>query len=285
VLTHVPYRLYACGVFDLPTGVVDAWINPNLGSLSTNNDVSYLFGGLRERMERGTSLVQLVDEMDDAGVEKGVLCSGYSGDGDREWVLTARDKYPERFGLSHVVDPRNGMRSVDLVNELVQFEGYRMIRMLGLQTGLYYNDPAYYPVYAKCVELGVPVGLNVGFPGPQVPSKYQDPMPIDDVAAFFPDLTIVLQHGGEPWVETCVKLMVKWPNIHYMTSAFAPKHIPGAIIDYANTRGADRVLFASDYPLLTHERCMNEARALPFRDIDRFNKFVAGNAQRLLFGR
>jgi predicted TIM-barrel fold metal-dependent hydrolase len=271
-------------VFDLPTGVVDAWINPNLGIHSDDNDVSYLFPGLRARMERGTSLEQLVDEMDEAGVDKGVLCSGYSGDGDREWVLAASGKYPERFGLSHVVDPREGMRAVRLVEELVSSEGYALIRMLGLQTRLYYNDPAYYPVYAKCVELAVPVGLNVGFPGPQVPSKYQDPMAVDDVAAFFPELTIVLQHGGEPWVDTCVKLMVKWPNVHYMTSAIAPKHIPGAIIDYANTRGADRVMFASDYPLLTHERCMNEVRALPFRDIERFTKFVAGNAQRVLFG-
>jgi hypothetical protein len=155
--------------------------------------------------------------------------------------------------------------------------------MMGLETQLHYNDAAYYPVYAKCIELGVPVGLNVGFPGPQVPSKYQDPLAVDDVAAFFPELVIVLQHGGEPWVDTCVKLMVKWPGIHYMSSAIAPKHIPAAIIAYANTRGADRIMFASDYPLLTHERCMREARALPFRDADRFTKFVATNAQALFF--
>jgi predicted TIM-barrel fold metal-dependent hydrolase len=271
-------------VLDLPGGIVDAWINPNLGLLSDDNDVSYLFPGLRERMERGTTVEQLIDEMDEAGIEKGLLCSGYSGDGDRDWVVAARDKYPERFGLSHVVDPRDGMRAVRLVEELVRSDGYRLIRMLGLQTRLFYNDPACYPVYAKCIELGVPVGLNVGFPGPQVPSKYQDPLPVDDVAAFFPELTIVLSHGGEPWVDTCVKLMVKWPKIYYMSSAIAPKHIPRAIIDYANTRGADRVMFASDYPLLTHERCMREARALPFRDSERFTKFLATNAQKLFFG-
>ena len=270
-------------MFDLPTDVIDAWINPNLGPLSDSNDVSYLFPGLRERVKRGTTLDQLIDEMDAAGVHKGLLCSGYAGDGDREWVTAARDKYPERFGLSHVVDPREGMRAVRLVDELVQREGYGLIRMLGLQTKLYYNDPAYYPVYAKCVELGVPVGLNVGFPGPQVPSKYQDPLPVDDVAAFFPELTIVLQHGGEPWVDTCVKLMIKWPRIHYMSSAITPKHIPRAVIDYANTRGADRVMFASDYPLLTHERCMREARALPFKDFGRFSSFMAGNARRMFF--
>ena len=283
VLTSRLVRPYAAEVFDLPAGVVDAWINPNLGALSNDNDVSYLFPGLRDRIDRGTTLEQLIDEMDEAGVEKGVLCSGYSGPGDRQWVIAARDKYPQRFKLSHVVDPREGMTAVRLVEKLVGSEGYRLIRMLGLQTRLYYNDPAYYPVYAKCIELGVPVGLNVGFPGPQVPSKYQDPMAVDDVAAFFPELTIVLQHGGEPWVDTCVKLMVKWPNVHYMSSAIAPKHIPRAIIDYANTRGADRVMFASDYPLLTHERCMREAAQLPFRDPDHFAKFVAGNADTLFF--
>jgi predicted TIM-barrel fold metal-dependent hydrolase len=108
-------------------------------------------------------------------------------------------------------------------------------------------------------------------------------MPVDDVACFFPELTIVLQHGGEPWAGTCVKLMVKWPNVHYMSSAIAPKHIPAEIIHYANTRGADRVMFASDYPLLTHERCMREARALPLRDQERFTKFIAANADTLFF--
>jgi len=69
-----------------------------------------------------------------------------------------------------------------------------------------------------------------------------------------------------------------------MSSAIAPRHIPRAIIDYANTRGQDRVMFASDYPLLSHERCMREASALPFRDAGRFDRFVAGNAGALFFG-
>ena len=175
------------------------------------------------------------------------------------------------------------MKAVRLVENLAR-DGHVLIRILGLQTQQYYNDATLYPVYAKCVELGLPVGLNVGFPGPQVPSKYQDPLPIDDVAAFFPELRIVLQHGGEPWVDTCVKLMVKWPNISYMTSAIAPKHIPQQIIYYANTRGAERIMWASDFPLLTHERCLREARDLPFRSQEHFERFVGGNAQSLFFG-
>jgi hypothetical protein len=85
-------------MFDLPRGVVDAWINPNITPELDGLDVTYLFPGLRERMERGTTLEQLVDEMDAAGVDKGLLCSGCTVEGDREWVMTARDKHPPRHG-------------------------------------------------------------------------------------------------------------------------------------------------------------------------------------------
>ena len=267
-----------------PGGGIDAWVNPNMGD-SENGDVRYLFPGLAERMARGTTVSQLIDEMDEAGVGKAVLCSGYSDENDREYVDEARNRFPDRFVASHLIDPRKGMASVRLVDELVSKDDYRLMRMMGLQTQLYYNDPTYYPVFTKCAELGIPVGLNVGIPGPQVPSKYQDPMTLDDVCAFLPELTIVMQHGGEPWTELCVKLMLKWPNLHYMSSAIAPKHLSKHIIDFVNTRGADRIMFASDYPLLSHERCMREAANLPWRDADRFHAFVAGNAQRLFFDR
>jgi predicted TIM-barrel fold metal-dependent hydrolase len=270
--------------FTLSGGAVDAWINPNFPVAADNPlDVSYLFPGLKERLERGTTLDELVEQLDAAGVAKGLLCSGYSGPGDEEWVKKAIATYPDRFAGSHVIDPRQGMAAVRKVEQLVNDDGYRLIRMLGLQTLLPYDNAVYYPIYAKCIELGVPVGLNVGFPGPLVPSKHQDPLPIDDVCSHFPELVVVLQHGGEPWVDTCVKLMIKWRNIHYMTSAFAPKHIPKQVIDYVNSRGADRVMWASDFPLLTHERCLREAAELPFKDQDRFDRFMTGNAEALFF--
>jgi len=266
-------------------GAIDAWINPNLRPPRTlNRDVAYLFPGLVERYERGTTLTQLIDEMDEAGVAKAVLCAGYTEDEeDVEWVRAAVGRHPDRFVGSYAVDPHQGMATVRLVERLVQDEGFRLIRIIALFTQIPYDDARCYPVYAKCAELGVPVGLNVGIPGPLVPGKHQHPLALDDVCAFFPELTVVMQHGGEPWVDLCVKLMLKWPNLHYMTSAFAPKHIPRPIIDYVNTRGADKVMFASDYPLLTLDRCMREAVELPLRDQDRFEKFVARNAEALFF--
>lgn len=265
-------------------GFVDAWINPNLGPPKDPRiNVGYLFPDLKARWDRKTSLPQLIDEMDAAGIRCGVLCSGYGDYDDLPWVRDAVNAHPDRFVGSHIVDPRLGMESVRLVESLVRTDGFRLIRMLGLFTQIPYNHAEYYPIYAKCSELGIPVGLNVGIPGPKVPGRYQDPMAIDDVCAFFPELTIVMQHGGEPWVDLCVKLMLKWENLYYMSSAFSPRHIPSAIIGYLNTRGSSKVMFASDYPLLTHERCVKEAADLPIRDQAKFDAFAAGNAQRLFF--
>lgn len=269
----------------MSSGAIDAWINPNLGPpLDPATSVGYLFPALQQRYERRTTLAQLVDEMDAAGVAKGVLCSGYGDYDDLDWVRHAVATHPDRFVGSHIVDPREGMKAVRLVERLVRDDDFRLIRMLALFTQIPYDDSRYFPVYAKCAELGVPVGLNVGIPGPRVPGRHQHPMPIDDVCAFFPELSVVMQHGGEPWVDLCIKLLLKWENLHYMTSAFAPKHIPPAIVHFANTRGADKVMFASDYPLLTHERCMTEARQIPFRDQRTFDKFISGNAEALFFG-
>lgn len=267
------------------TGIIDAWINPNLGPpLRDSWNVGYLFPALKERWERGTTLEQLVDEMDEAGIVRAVLTSGYGDYDDLSWVRKAIELHPDRFVGSHVVDPRTGMAAVRLVEELVRNDGFRLIRILGLDTQMPYSDARNYPVYAKCAELGIPVGLNVGIPGPLVSGKHQHPMPIDDICAFFPELTVVMQHGGEPWVDLCVKLLLKWPNLHYMTSAFAPRHIPAPVIQYLNTRGAGKVLFASDYPLLTLDRCARELRALPIDDPAVFDRFVHDNAAALFFG-
>ena len=92
---------------------------------------------------------------------------------------------------------------------------------------------------------------------------------------------IVMRHGAEPWEELAVKLMLKWPGLYYMTSAFAPKYYPKAIIDYANTRGADKIMFAGYYPMgLSLERIFAELPQVPFRD-HVWPKFLRDNAVRV----
>ena len=97
-----------------------------------------------------------------------------------------------------------------------------------------------------------------------------------------PDDTPSTPHGCEPWEDLAVKLMLKWPNLHYSTSAFAPKYYPTAIIDYANTRGADKIIYAGYFPMgLSLERIMGDMPKVPFRD-HVWPKFLRENALKVL---
>jgi len=274
----------------LPYPIVDAWVNPNLGTpANPRYTLGYLFPELAERWERGTTVSQMIDEMDEGNVGLSVLCMGYGGvEGvdDERWVLDAVDAHPDRFVASLAVDPRRAMAAVNQVERMVRDHHIRMIRVVPFEIGVSYDDPMYYPIYAKCAELGVPIGINVGIPGPLLAGAVQDPLHLDKICAFFPELTVIMQHGGDPWIDLCVKLLLKWPNLHYMTSAWSPKRVPEAIIRFANSRlgGSDKVMFASDYPLLTFSRCAAEIEKMPFKLEQTRRKFARGNALRVICG-
>ena len=106
-------------------------------------------------------------------------------------------------------------------------------------------------------------------------------MHFDEVCYDFPELRIVMRHGAEPWEELAVKLMLKWPGLYYMPSAFAPRYYPTAIIDFANTRGSDKVMYSGYFPMgLSLERIFTELRDVPFRD-EVWPKFLRDNAVRV----
>jgi predicted TIM-barrel fold metal-dependent hydrolase len=144
------------------------------------------------------------------------------------------------------------------------------------------NDKRYYPLYAKCVELDIPIFVCAGIPGPRVPFAPQRVELIDEVCYDFPELTFVMRHGAEPWTALAVKLMLKWPNLYYSTSAFAPKHYNREIIDYANTRGSDKIIYAGYFPAgLTYDRIWNDMPNVPFKD-EVWPKFLRENARKVL---
>jgi predicted TIM-barrel fold metal-dependent hydrolase len=148
------------------------------------------------------------------------------------------------------------------------------------QVGL--DEALMYPIYAKCVELGVPIFSCVGVPGPRFPMWPQHVERLDQIMYDFPELVFVTRHGCEPWEELAVKLMLKWPNLYYSTSAFAPKHYPKAVIDYVNSRGADKVIYAGYFPMgLSLERIMTDMQSLQLRD-EVWPKFLRENAAKLL---
>jgi predicted TIM-barrel fold metal-dependent hydrolase len=216
--------------------------------------------------------------MDEFGIEYGLISL------TDERTPQALHDHPSRFVASLAVDGNRGMDQVrDIVRAYEQY-GIRAVTTFpaGVSPQIPINDKLWYPIYAKCVELDLPVFIATGVPGPRVKMQAQYVGYLDEVCFDFPELKIVMRHGAEPWVELAVKLMLKWPNLYYSTSGFAPKYISKAIIDFANTRGAGKILYAGYYPFgLELNRIFAELDELPLRD-EVWAQFLSSNARALL---
>jgi uncharacterized protein len=241
--------------------------------------VEYMFKGVPEGLHEGDDPITVtLKEMDRFGVEKGLI-----GAADETSQLALK-RHPDRFLASSSVDPNDGMEAVrQLVREHETY-GVRAAGMFpaGTFPQVAINDKKAYPIYAKCVELGIPIFVCAGVPGPRLKFAPQHVELIDEVMYDFPELVFVTRHGCEPWTDLAVKLMLKWPNLYYSTSAFAPKYYPKAIIDYANTRGAGKIIYAGYFPMgLALSRIMGELPNVPFHD-DVWPKFLQENAAKVL---
>ena len=192
-------------------------------------------------------------------------------------------RYADRFMFCAVADPNGGMEEVRRLKRMHKEHGVKAISYFpaGSHPQIALNAKEMYPIYATCCELDLPILVNVGVPGPRIPMATQKVELIDEVCWFFPELKFVMRHGAEPWVDLAIKLMLKWPNLYYSTSAFAPKHYPKAIIEYANKRGPDKIMYAGYFPAgLTLDRIFAELENVPFSDAV-WPKFLRGNAARL----
>ena len=156
-----------------------------------------------------------------------------------ETSMAAYSRFRERFFFNIAVDPNLGMEEVRRIRRLKREYGIAAISLQPAMTAPQYaiDDRRAYPIYATCVEEDLPVFCTVGVPGPRVPMACQKVERVDEVCWFFPELKFVMRHGGEPWEDLAVKLLLKWPNLYYSTSAFAPKHYPKAIVEFMNKRG------------------------------------------------
>jgi predicted TIM-barrel fold metal-dependent hydrolase len=263
--------------------VVDCWVNPFTPEAAERTRPEYLKTVARdyfrreEEIFRGTPLDEMVALMEAEGIEKGLLTIDASDPG-RYAEMAA--KYPGRFLLSAVIDPAQGMEAVRTIERLIREYDVRLIRMIPFLINRPPNDKVYYPVYAKCIELGVPVSVNTGIPGPPMPAEPQRPLHLDEVCLFFPELTLFMAHGADPWWGEAIRLLLKYPNLYMMTSAYLPKYLPEELIHFMNTRGQDKVLFATDFPFLPFDRAVGTARELPFRE-GVLEKYLRENALNL----
>jgi hypothetical protein len=222
---------------------------------------------LAERMERYgiTHVLVAVDEQDTE-------------------LLTLIDKSNGAILPQINVDPNDGVRALRWMQRAVDTFNARGVTVLpcAYDPPVAINDRRMYPIFGKCAELGIPAFVSVGVPGPRVPFAEQRVELLDDVCHFFPECTIVLRHGGLPWIDLVVALLLKWPNLYYSTSAVAPKYWPSALVRFANTRGTDKVMFSGYYPFgFDYDRIFAEMCDVPFRD-EVWPSFLHGNARRIL---
>jgi len=257
---------------------IDCWLNP--ASRASEYRPEFLVRVAREYFHREkemfevTPLETLLRQMDDSGVERAILTIDPH---DPAPFAEVRSAFPNRFILSAMLDPTRGMETVRLLETLVTKHDVRLARVTPFLINRPPNDNVYYPLYAKCIELGVPISINTGIPGPPMPAEPQRPLYLDEVCLFFPELVLIMAHGADPWWGEAIRLLLKYPNLYMMTSAYAPKYLPAELIQFMNTRGQNKVLFASDHPVLSFERCLAEAAALPFRE-GVLEKYLRSNA-------
>jgi predicted TIM-barrel fold metal-dependent hydrolase len=275
--------------------VLDAWVNlfpEGFGQAWTaraeNASVETLFG---EDLTTERTAGELLAAMDEAGVATGVLTSGLGthksarrrGIHSAEDFLALAEANPGRFLVSATVDQvTRPLHNCRRIRELAQHESLVMVRVTPLVEQLELNHRLYYPVYATCAELGLPVSINVGIPGPQVRSRCQDPVLLEDVLIDFPELTVIGAHMGHPYEALLIQYMLKWPQLHLMTSAYLARYMDEALVRFmGSSRGRTRVWFASDHPVLPMGKALDAARALPL-DEESMAEFLGASARRVL---
>ncbi|OHV28027.1 MULTISPECIES: amidohydrolase family protein [Pseudofrankia] len=271
------------------TRAMDCLVNVDFGDVKKQPDwmvrvkEDYFKGG--DDFFKSPELPELLDDMDANGVERAILIAKVGKTDGRAFQFA--EARPDRFALA--IGGFNLLRPMPAVRALESYARDYPVVCTNVGPsfwgdGMYPpTDPVYYPIYTKCCELDLPLCVNTGIPGPPLPAEPQNPIHLDRVCYRFPELKLCMIHGADPWWDTAIRLMIKYRNLRLMTSAWSPKRLPASLLHFMSTRGKDRVIFASDYPVLSFKRTLTEAAALDLTDEVRDNWLYA-NANAFFFG-
>ena len=267
-------------------GALDIWVNlvttQGAAQFLDQEQNANIPGYLGGDGDKSVGVDELLGRMDAAGVATGILTPGLSRAGVAQ-ALDVADANPGRFLVAAVLtEPGKPTRNVLRIREMAEHPRFSMVRIAPLFTQVAIDDAKHYPIYQVCEELGLPVGINVGVPGPRVRSRVQHPELLEDVLIDFPELTVIGAHMGHPYEELLVNYMRKWDRLYLSCTAYAPRYLDPALLRYmASSTGRGRVLWGSDDPWFPMARSMGEARSLELDD-EAMALFLGGAARRLL---
>jgi predicted TIM-barrel fold metal-dependent hydrolase len=258
--------------------IIDGWVNLPRAAAGASPELKAVtsFFGAGDGMLREQTAETLVAAMDEVGVDGAMLLTGlpFRVDGmalpfcSLDEGLAALDVGGDRLRLMlNIPGVRDLVATNRLLRELAADGRVKAVCVSGASLGIELTDRRLYAIYATLADVGLALVCNVGIFGPPRPSKYQHPLLLEEICADFPELTVVAAHMGHPWEDLLVRLMMKFPNLYLMSSAYLPKYLDPAVLQFmASRRGTGKVCFASDHPLLEMGRCLTEARKLGLDD-------------------
>jgi predicted TIM-barrel fold metal-dependent hydrolase len=267
--------------------IVDAWAQPATREAAEKMpEVLRLLkqSGSAEIFRTGLTTEQLVESMDRAGVQKLMLSAWFR---PGQWIHHNDDvaemvsQYPDRFAGVAAVNLEKPVEAVRELERAVKELGFKALRVVPWLWNRPPNDKFYFPLYVKCIELDIPFCTQVGHTGPLMPSETGRPIPyLDEVALIFPELKIVGGHIGYPWTDEMIGLAWKHENVYIDTSAYLPRYYPPQLIHYIKTYGREKVLFGTNFPQLSLEKCVEQVRELGLPE-DIQARFLGENAIRV----
>lgn len=233
----------------------------------------------------GRTVEEFINMMDESGVAKvGIPAMKLYNWKERHliWDLHPRDisnvldAAPDRFFGLYGINPLECMSGVKNLESAIRDHNFIGAVMHPHGFGLPPNAPDWFPFYAKCAELDVPVFSLVGHAAEEMPSEPGRPLHLEQVALYFPELRIV-GVSGWPWVAEMVSMAWKFPNVYYGTSQYRPKHWDPELLNFAKGHGAGKVLFGTGFPVLEHQQALAEVNQLGF-DESALKQLLSGTA-------
>ena len=264
--------------------IIDAWAqHPTL-----RHAADPIFDSLRrwtgsESPTEELPVAATVGVMDAGGVDKALISAWYKPNVamiTNDEVASFIDEAPDRLVGVGSVDITRPMEAVREIRRCVEELGFVAIRVLPWLWEQPPTDRRFYPIYVACCELDVPFCTQIGHTGPLMSSEVGRPIYLDRVALDFPELIIVGGHIGYPWTDEAIAVATKHENVYIDTSAYTAKRYPRALVDYMRGHGRGKVLFGTNYPMVTPAQCLADLEKLGLEP-GAVDLFLGGNARRV----